>query len=63
MELFDEAVGIDGIILTKIDGTAKGGVVLPIAQDKQKPVVFLGTGEHIEDLEEFDPKTFAEAII
>lgn len=63
VELFDEAVGIDGIILTKIDGTAKGGVVLPIAQDKQKPVVFLGTGEHIEDLEEFDPKTFAEAII
>ena len=63
VELFDEAVGLDGIILTKLDGTAKGGVVLPIAQDKQKPVLFIGTGEKIDDIEPFDAKTFAEAII
>ncbi len=63
VELFDEAVNIDGIILTKIDGTAKGGIVLPIAQEKHKPVLFLGTGEHVDDLEEFDAKAFAEAII
>ena len=63
VELFDEAVEIDGIVLTKIDGTAKGGVVLPIAKEKQKPVVFVGTGEKIDDIEEFDAKAFAEAII
>ena len=63
VELFDEAVGIDGIVLTKIDGTAKGGVVLPIAKEKQKPVLFVGTGEKIDDIEEFDAQSFAEAII
>ena len=63
VELFNEAVEIDGIVLTKIDGTAKGGVVLPIAQEKQKPVVFVGTGEKIDDIEEFNAKAFAEAII
>lgn len=63
VELFNEAVDIDGIILTKLDGTAKGGVVLPIAQEKQKPVLFIGTGEKIDDIEEFDAHAFADAII
>lgn len=63
VELFDEAVEIDGIVLTKIDGTAKGGVVLPIAKEHNKPVLFVGTGEKLDDIEEFDPKAFAEAII
>ena len=61
--MFNEAVDIDGIILTKLDGTAKGGVVLPIAQEKQKPVLFIGTGEKIDDIEEFDAHAFADAII
>ena len=63
VEYFDEAIDLDGIVLTKIDGTAKGGVVLAIAQDYSTPVVFVGTGEKIDDLEEFDADAFAEAII
>ena len=63
VEYFDEAIDLDGIVLTKIDGTAKGGVVLAIAQDYNTPVVFVGTGEKIDDLEEFDADEFAEAII
>ncbi len=63
VEYFDEAVGIDGLILTKLDGTAKGGVVLAIAEDYGKPVLFVGTGEKIDDIEEFDASQFAEAII
>ena len=59
IEHFDEYMSIDGIILTKLDGTAKGGVVLSIAQDLNLPVVFVGTGETINDLEEFDSKEFA----
>ena len=63
VEYFDEAVGIDGLVLTKLDGTAKGGVVLSIAQDYSVPVVFVGTGEQIDDLEMFDAKSFVDAII
>jgi len=63
VEYFDEAVGIDGLVLTKLDGTAKGGVVLGIAQDYSVPVVFVGTGEQIDDIEPFDSKEFVDAII
>ena len=59
IEHFNEYMSLDGIILTKLDGTAKGGVVLSIAQDLNLPVVFVGTGETINDLEEFDSKEFA----
>lgn len=60
---FDEAVGIDGIILTKLDGTAKGGVVLNLCNQMQIPVAYVGVGEQIDDLEEFDAEEFAEALI
>ncbi len=63
VEYFDEAVGIDGLVLTKLDGTAKGGVVLGIAQDYSVPVVFVGTGEQIDDIEPFNSQDFVEAII
>ncbi len=63
VEYFDEAVGIDGLVLTKLDGTAKGGVVLGIAQDYSVPVVFVGTGEKIDDIEPFDSTEFVNAII
>lgn len=63
VELFDEAVDIDGIILTKIDGTAKGGVVLALAAKFEIPVKYLGVGEGIDDLEDFDAKAFAEGLI
>lgn len=60
---FMEACPIDGIILTKLDGTAKGGVVLSIKQSLKIPVRYIGVGEGIEDLQEFDAESFAEALI
>ena len=63
VKYFDEAVGIDGIILTKLDGTAKGGVVIPIINELHVPVVFIGVGEGIDDLRPFDAKEFVDAII
>ena len=59
---FGEAAGITGIVLTKLDGTAKGGIVVTIADEFDMPVKFIGVGEGIEDLKEFDPKEFAEGI-
>ena len=63
VKYFNEAVGIDGIILTKLDGTAKGGVVIPIINELHVPVVFIGVGEGIDDLRPFDAKEFVDAII
>ncbi|HWR69927.1 MAG TPA: signal recognition particle-docking protein FtsY [Dehalococcoidia bacterium] len=60
---FTEAVGITGIILTKLDSTAKGGIVLAICDQLKIPVRFIGTGETVEDLAPFDPKSFVEAIM
>ncbi len=62
IEHFNEYMHIDGIILTKLDGTAKGGVVLSIARKLKVPVVFIGTGETIDDLEVFDAKDFVENL-
>ncbi len=63
VDVFNEAIDIDGIILTKLDGTAKGGVVLAIADTLQVPVVYVGVGEGIDDLEDFDSREFIDAII
>lgn len=60
---FMESCPIDGIILTKLDGTAKGGVVISIKQTLNIPVRYIGVGESIEDLQEFDPEQFAEALL
>lgn len=60
---FMEACPIDGIILTKLDGTAKGGVVISIKQSLNIPVRYIGVGEGVEDLQKFDAESFAEAII
>ncbi|MDO4545059.1 MAG: signal recognition particle-docking protein FtsY [Bacillota bacterium] len=59
---FGEVAGITGIVLTKLDGTAKGGIVVTIADEFDMPVKFIGVGEGIEDLQEFDPAGFAEGI-
>lgn len=59
---FKNAAGITGIVLTKLDGTAKGGVVLAIREELQLPVKFIGVGEQIDDLQPFDAKAFAEAL-
>ncbi|NLT04947.1 MAG: signal recognition particle-docking protein FtsY [Solirubrobacterales bacterium] len=61
--MFREAVPIDGIVLTKLDGTAKGGIALAIAQELGVPVQLIGIGESIEDLRPFDPADFAAAIL
>lgn len=63
VKYFNEAVGIDGIILTKLDGTSKGGIVVPIVNELHVPVVFVGVGESLEDLRPFDAQEFVEAII
>jgi fused signal recognition particle receptor len=60
--LFNEAVAIDGIALTKLDGTAKGGIVVAIAAELQLPVRFVGIGEGVDDLRPFDPAMFVEAL-
>ena len=60
---FGDVADITGIILTKLDGTAKGGIVITIADEFDMPVKFIGVGEGIEDLKEFDPAEFAEGIM
>ncbi|MGE5635379.1 MAG: signal recognition particle-docking protein FtsY [Nocardioidaceae bacterium] len=61
--LFREAVEVDGIVLTKLDGTAKGGIALAIAEELGVPVKLIGVGEGLEDLRPFDPDDFARAIL
>lgn len=60
---FDETVGIDGIILTKLDGTAKGGFVISLCAENEIPVVFVGTGEGIDDIEPFDAQSFIDGLL
>ena len=60
---FGESAGITGIVLTKLDGTAKGGIVLAIAKELVVPVKYVGLGEGIDDLQPFDPVAFAEALV
>jgi len=60
---FTEAVEVSGIILTKLDGTAKGGIVLAICDQLRIPIQFIGTGESMEDLTPFDPNTFIQAVM
>lgn len=61
--IFDEAVELDGIVLTKLDSTAKGGFVISLCGELEIPVVFVGTGEKIGDLEKFDPESFIDSIL
>jgi fused signal recognition particle receptor len=60
---FDRALDLDAIVLTKLDGTAKGGIVVAVARELGLPVVRIGVGEGTEDLEPFDPDEFARAIV
>ena len=62
VEAFDEIIDMDGIILNKLDGTAKGGVVFAISVEKELPVCFIGVGEGIDDLLEFDAKFFIDEL-
>ncbi|KPK00489.1 MAG: signal recognition particle-docking protein FtsY [Desulfobacterales bacterium SG8_35] len=60
--LFNEAVGLTGLTLTKLDGTAKGGIVVNISHDFNIPIRFIGIGEKLEDLRDFDPEEFVAAL-
>jgi fused signal recognition particle receptor len=62
-KLFDEAVGISGVALTKLDGTAKGGVAVAVTHELGLPVKLIGVGESLDDLQPFDPRDFARALI
>ncbi|HEX7058376.1 MAG TPA: signal recognition particle-docking protein FtsY [Solirubrobacterales bacterium] len=62
-KVFSEAVEVDGVVLTKLDGTAKGGIVLAIAGELGIPVKLIGSGEALEDLRPFDPSDFARALL
>ena len=62
-KMFHEAVGLTGLILTKLDGTAKGGIVVRIYQELGVPIKFVGVGERLEDLQPFDAKTFVNALL
>ena len=61
--LFGEAVGVTGVALTKLDGSAKGGVAIAIANELGLPVTLIGVGEGLDDLRPFDPNAFAQALI
>jgi fused signal recognition particle receptor len=61
-EQFDKSVGVSGIVLTKLDGTAKGGVIFAIAQKLARPIRFVGVGEGVEDLRPFEAKPFIDAL-
>jgi fused signal recognition particle receptor len=62
-KIFSEAVAVDGVVLTKLDGTAKGGIALAIASDLGIPVKLIGVGETLEDLRPFDPADYAKALL
>jgi fused signal recognition particle receptor len=61
--LFTEAAGVTGIVLTKLDGTAKGGIAVAIARELNLPVRYVGVGEKIGDLLEFEPKAFVDSLL
>lgn len=60
---FHEAVGLTGVIVTKLDGTAKGGVLVPIVRTLKVPIRFIGVGEGPDDLQPFDAEAFVEALL
>jgi fused signal recognition particle receptor len=60
--VFKEATDITGIVLTKLDGTAKGGVIISIQEELGVPVQYIGVGEEVEDLQPFDPAQFVRAL-
>jgi len=62
VKAFDDALGLTGLIVTKLDGTAKGGVLAAIAMERPIPVYFIGVGETLNDLRDFNATEFAQAI-
>ncbi len=62
VEAFDEAVSLDGVVLTKLDGTPKGGIAITLSKEYSLPIAFVGLGEGVDDLQEFDSDEFVDAI-
>lgn len=63
VKAFDDALGLTGLIVTKLDGTAKGGMLAAIARERAIPVYFIGVGEKLEDLQTFSAREFAQALL
>jgi fused signal recognition particle receptor len=63
VKAFDDAIGLTGLVVTKLDGTAKGGVICAIARERPIPIYFIGVGEQLEDLETFNALEFAQALL
>jgi fused signal recognition particle receptor len=61
-EQFHQAIGVSGLVLTKLDGTAKGGVIFALAKKFKLPIRFIGIGEGVDDLQDFDARAFVEAL-
>ncbi len=61
--MFHEAIALTGVCLTKLDGTAKGGIVVRIVRELKVPVKLIGLGERVEDLQTFDPQAFVDALV
>jgi fused signal recognition particle receptor len=61
-KLFKEAVGVTGIVLTKLDGTAKGGIIIAVKSELDVPIRFIGVGEQVNDLQPFVPEDFVNAL-
>jgi len=62
-KMFNEAIGLTGVALTKLDGTAKGGIIVRIVRELKLPVTLVGVGEKIDDLQPFDPARFVDALV
>jgi fused signal recognition particle receptor len=61
--MFHESIGLTGVVLTKLDGTAKGGIVVRIVRELKLPVTLIGVGERVDDLQSFDPVRFVDALV
>jgi fused signal recognition particle receptor len=61
--IFGNAIGVTGIVMTKLDGTARGGVLVPVAQASDSPIMLIGVGEGVEDLQPFDARAFARSLV
>ena len=62
VDAFDDAISLDGIVLTKLDGTAKGGFVVSLCEEKGLPILFAGVGEKLDDLVEFNAEDFVDGL-
>ena len=63
VEVFTKIAGVTGLVMTKLDGTARGGVLVPLAEASSAPVKLIGVGEGIDDLQPFDPEAFARSLV